>query len=155
MMPEGTALLRFALGDKEAGELVKRAKAAVKSKSVFGPRLDIAGDRVIEYTFWIVFTYVGILPLFVILLVLVRHSFVDALMGARGTSSKLKTRFARIVYGSKAGRGWINVVKPATFIYLAFVYIAGWPLWIGYVLTAVLVTYIMLRGAAEVHEAFS
>ncbi len=106
-----------------------------------------------EYVFWIVFVYINIVPLFVLFLIVLRHSFVDALMGAKGTSSKMHSAFAKWVYSSPIGRGGINVVKCVTFAYLALVYIAGWPIIIGWAFVTILVAYIMLRGAAEIHES--
>ena len=67
----------------------------------------------------------------------------------------MKTRFARAVYSSNIGRGGINVVKFATFSYLALMYISGYPSIIGYIMTAILVSYVLLRGAAEVYETIT
>ena len=67
----------------------------------------------------------------------------------------MKTGFAKAVYSSNIGRGFVNVVKFVTFAYLPFVYISGYPIIVGYVLVAVLVAYIMLRGAAELYESFA
>lgn len=125
--------------------------------SQYGPRMDVAGDRVIEYIFWILFTYLGIIPLAILLAIVVRHSFVDALMGAKGTSSKMKSRFARLVYSSNVSRGAINVLKAVTFGYLALIYatssLFGLYLALGYVIVAALFLFIMLRGAAEIYES--
>lgn len=143
-------------GDAKSRELVKRYKGRARSKAAsFGPRIDVAGDRAVEYILWVVYTYVNVIPLFVIILVILRHSFADAVMAAKGTSSKMKTRFARIVYSSNLFRGGINVVKFLTFSYLALVYVSGYPAWIGYVLVTILVAYIMVRGAAEIYEAYN
>lgn len=138
--------------DAVDGMLAKYDLKKYKTKSAYGPRLDVASDRAIEYIFWITYVYLSIVPLFVLFIVVLRHSFVDAFMGAKGTSSKLKTKFARIVYASNLFRGGINVVKAITFSYLALVYIANWPINIGYALTALLVVYILVRGAAEIWE---
>lgn len=145
---------KSALGDKKAHDKVGAYKSSIKKQSVYGARIDIAGDRVTEYVFWIVFTYVNIIPLWVLFLIVLRHSFVDAVMGARGTSSKMKSAFARAVYSSPLGRGGIGVVKAVTFSYLVLVYVSGWPIVVGYVLVAILVSYIMLRGIAELYETF-
>ena len=144
--------IKYAIGNKNAVARVKKLKHALAANSAHGARMDVAGDRVVEYSFWIIYTYLHILPLFVLLMVVVRHSFVDAIMANKGTSSKMKTKFAQIMYSSSSGRGGINVLKFVTFSYLAFVYIAYAPLWIGYLLTAALLLYIMLRGIAEVIE---
>jgi phosphatidylglycerophosphate synthase len=119
----------------------------------YGARLDIAGDRVVEYTMWIVFTIVNIVPLFVLLLIVLRHSFADALMGSRGTSSKMKTKFAQIVYASNIGRGGINVLKAVTYCYLILMYVSNYPALPGYILVTALVAYIMLRGIAEIYDS--
>jgi phosphatidylglycerophosphate synthase len=121
----------------------------------FGPRIDVAGDRAVEYILWITYTYVGVLPLFVVFIAVIRHSFVDAFMAAKGTSSKMKTRFAQKVYSSNIGRGGINVVKFLAFSYLSLMYVWGYPAIIGYALVAILLAYIVIRGAAEIYEAYA
>ncbi len=138
------------------------AKGAVKNggkPSWYGGRLDVAGDRVTEYVLWIVFAYLRIVPLFILFLVVLRHSFADALMGARGTSSKMKTRLARYVYSSSIGRGGISVVKFVVFSYLSWMYVTssvfGNYLYLGYFLIGVLFIYIMVRGIAEIYESLS
>src|SRR5208283_1437421 len=76
-----------------------------RKPSWYGPRLDVAGDRITEYALWMLFAFLGIVPLIILLLVVVRHSFADALMGARGTSSKMKTKMAKVLYASDLHRG--------------------------------------------------
>lgn len=142
-------------GNERAKAEIAVVKKTLKKKAKYGARMDVAGDRAVEYILWITFVYTGVVPIFVLFLVVIRHSFVDAVMAAKGTSSKMKTRFAKAVYSSNMGRGFVNVVKFITFAYLPFVYISGYPIIIGYVLVTVLVGYIMLRGAAELYESFS
>lgn len=142
-------------GDPAAKQKV--AKFKKMPGSTYGARIDIAGDRVVEYAFWILFTYLRIVPLAILLLIVIRHSYVDALMGAKGTSSKMKSRLSRILYSSNASRLGINVTKAVAFGYLALIYatsnVFGLYLILGYVLIAILFVYIMLRGIAEVYEA--
>ncbi|MDE1762558.1 MAG: CDP-alcohol phosphatidyltransferase family protein [Candidatus Micrarchaeota archaeon] len=126
-----------------------------KKKSKFGPRLDVAGDRVTEYVFWIVFVVLNLVPLFVLFIIVMRHSFVDAFMASKGTSSKMKTGFARRIYASNLFRGGVGVVKAVTFSYLTLVYLASWPIGIGDALVAVLVIYVLVRGAAEIYESMA
>lgn len=147
--------LSAAFGNVEAKAKVGKVKQGIRKSAPHGARMDVAGDRVVEYSLWIVFTYVHILPIFVILIVLVRHSFVDALMAAKGTSSKMKTRLGKALYSSNLARGGINVVKFVTFSYLTLMYIWNYPAIIGYVLTAILVIYIVARGVAEVSESLN
>lgn len=142
-------------GDEDAKLTVRKAKQSLSKTSKFGQRIDVAGDRAVEYILWAVYTYVNVVPLFVFFIVIIRHSFVDAFMASKGTSAKMKTKFARIVYSSNLWRGGINVVKFLAFSYLSLVYIWAYPAWIGYVLVAILVAYILLRGAAEIYEAYA
>ena len=143
------------LGNRSAKAKVAKYKSL--SGTRYGARLDIAGDRVVEFAFWIIFTYLHIIPIWVFLLIVIRHAYVDAMMASRGTSSKMHTKFARIVFSSVAGRGWINVNKAINFGYLALIYIIGytfgWYLIIAYVAVAILFFHIMLRGAAEMYES--
>ncbi len=141
------------LRDEKAKARLRELKSKLKGLSKHGSRLDVAGDRVTEYVFWITFTYLNVIPLFVIFLVVLRHSFVDAIMGSKGTSSKLKTKFARLVYGSDLSRSTIGALKVITFSYLVLVYVSRFPIVIGYILVALLVGYILLRGIAEFYES--
>ncbi|MEM0149695.1 MAG: CDP-alcohol phosphatidyltransferase family protein [Candidatus Micrarchaeaceae archaeon] len=134
---------------------IKAYKQKVSIEHPYGPRMDVAGDRIVEYSLWVAFTFMHIVPLFVVLLIVIRHSFADAFMGLRGTSSKLKTKFARMAYGSNASRAGINVLKFVTFSYLMLVYVWSYPIVYGYVLVALLVAYILTRGAAEIYESFA
>ncbi len=130
-------------------EVVKRGLAPSK----YGARFDIAGDRITEYSFWVLFTVLGIIPFFVIFIIIIRHSFADAFTSASGkTFSNMRTAFGRIAY-NHVSRGLINILKFVTFFYLALEYIYSWPLTAGYILTALLVGYICLRGLAEVYES--
>ena len=151
-----SSYLKVALSkDEKEKEKMAHFKQLAKREAKFGPRIDIAGDRVIEYTFWIIFTYLRLIPLFVVFIVIFRHAFVDALMASRGTSSKPRTKFAKIIYSSNIGRGGINVVKFFAFAYLVLVYVSNYPLWVGLVLVAILVIYIVLRGIAEAYDVLA
>lgn len=147
--------IKSVVGNKGAIQKVRGFKEKLAKTAKFGPRIDVAGDRAVEYILWTVYTVVGVIPIFVLFIVIIRHSFVDAFMAAKGTSSKMKTRFARVIYSSNLWRGGINVVKFLAFSYMSLVYIWSYPAWIGYVLVTVLVSYILLRGAAELYEAYA
>jgi phosphatidylglycerophosphate synthase len=145
--------LKGVMGNAEAKKGIAKCNAALRKIAPHGSRLDVAGDRSVEYIFWALFSYLGLVPLFVFIIVIVRHSFVDALMGSKGTSSKMKSRFANSIYASNYSRLLINVPKVLAFGYLPFVYIYGWPLYIGYLLVGILVAGILIRGAAEAYES--
>ncbi len=144
----GAALFR----DRKSIEKVSPYKSRISRHAKFGPRMDVAGDRFAEYSMWIVFSFVGIVPLALLIAVVLRHSFADAIMAARGTSSKMKSGFARVIYTSNASRAAINVVKILTFSYMILVYVSGFPVIAGYVLVGILFAFVMLRGAAEIYE---
>jgi len=141
------------LGNSSATAQLIRYKEGISKSAFYGPRMDVAGDRITEYVLFAVFVYLNIVPLFVFFVVIIVHSIADAMFGAKGTSSKMKSKFARLVYSSNAGRGGINVVKVVTFAYLSLVYLAQWPIPIGYALVSILVAYITIRGIAEIYEA--
>ena len=138
-----------ALGNKTAKAKIKPIKERIAKHVPYGPRMDVAGDRVMEFAFWITFTYLHIIPVFVFLLVVIRHAFADALMGQKGTSTKMKSKFAAALYTSNISRGAINVVKFLAFAYLVLVYVSGYPIAVGYALVAILFAFVMIRGAAE------
>ncbi len=142
-----------ALGNIKIRERMSEYKHRVSKLAPSGARIDVAGDRVTEYVMWILFTFLHIVPLFVIFIIVIRHSFADALLASKGTSSKMKSRFAKAIYASNISRFGINTLKFLTFSYLMLIYIYSYPLWIGYVLIAALVIYIVIRGIAEVYEA--
>ena len=145
--------LRSALGNGEAHARVKEIKLSLSKTAPHGARIDVAGDRVVEYVPWLLFMFVHIVPMFVVIIIVIRHSFADALMVSKGTSSKMKSGFVRAVYASNASRAGINIMKFITFSYLALVYVLAYPLWIGYVLIGILVAYVLVRGAAEIYES--
>lgn len=147
--------VRAALGNSTLKEKVKKVKQSISMNAPHGARMDVAGDRATEYILWGTFTYLNILPFIVLVIVIIRHSFVDAVMGVKGTSAKMKTRFARMVYSSNIARGGVNVVKFLTFAYLALAFAYGYPIIIGYALTVILLVYILLRGSAEIYESFA
>jgi phosphatidylglycerophosphate synthase len=148
---------RYSMGGLQAKrrEQIKLLKRRISRHYAYGPRMDVAGDRIVEYSMWALFTFLHVIPLFLILIIIIRHSFADAFMGLKGTSSKLKTRIAQIVYGSNASRAGINMLKFFAFSYLMLVYVWSYPIVYGYILVALLVIYIVARGIAEIVEVFA
>lgn len=127
--------------------------AKKERKTTYGARLDIAGDRATEYVFWILYTYIGLLPLYVVFIIVLRNSFADAFVLAKNRSfARMKTGLGRIA-SSHISRGAYGALKAITFIYLAFVAVAAWPVNIGYVLVGATVAYSVTRGVAEVEDA--
>jgi phosphatidylglycerophosphate synthase len=144
-----------ALGDSKLRKVVKEAKLRSGKIAPYGPRLDILGDRITEYSFWALFLYLHVVPLFVMLVVIIRHSFVDGFMGMKGTSSKMKTSIASVLYASNASRALANILKFAAFSYLILEYVFGYPSIVGNALVGILVLFIVARGVAEIYESFA
>jgi phosphatidylglycerophosphate synthase len=146
--------LKYSFGDKTNAKKIRDTKASIGKIAKYGPRMDIAGDRITEYSLWCLFLYVHIVPLIVLIIIVMRHSIADALMASKGTSSKMKTSFAQKFYSSNLiGRAGSVVLKAVTFSYLMLVYILHYPIGIGYALIAILVLYILVKGAAEIYES--
>jgi phosphatidylglycerophosphate synthase len=147
--------IKALMGNASAHKLVKEAKLKTAKLAPYGPRLDVVGDRIIEYILWILFAYVHVVPLFVIFIIVIRNCAADGLMGLKGTSSKMKSRFARIMYSSAPSRAAANILKFLTFSYLMLQYVAGYPVIVGQVLVAILVIFSVVRGASEIYEALN
>jgi phosphatidylglycerophosphate synthase len=146
--------LEYSLGDRKNAKMIKEFKHNIEKSAKYGPRFDVAGDRILEYCFWVVFTYLDIVPLFVLLIIIIRHSLADAFLGVKGTSSKTKSNIAKVLYTSSASRAFANILKFVTFSYLILVYVSAYPIIPAYVLIALLTIWIVARGAAEVYESF-
>jgi phosphatidylglycerophosphate synthase len=145
--------LKATTGNKKQWEIVHKIKQRVSKSAPYGPRIDIAGDRISEYVLWVTFAFLHIVPLFILFAIIIRHSFADALLGAKGTSSKMHSKIAKTLYASNISRAGIQITKFVTFSYLTLVYVLSYPLWIGYVLIGILTVYIIARGIAEIYEA--
>jgi phosphatidylglycerophosphate synthase len=143
------------LGDAQIIKEIRAARLKTAKLAPYGPRLDIIGDRITEYILWILFAYVHVVPLFVLFIIVMRNCAADGLMGLKGTSSKMKTAFARIMYASAPSRAVANILKFLTFSYLMLQYVAGYPAIIGEMLVAILVIFSVVRGASEIYEALS
>jgi CDP-diacylglycerol--glycerol-3-phosphate 3-phosphatidyltransferase len=89
----------------------------------FGAMLDIASDRVVEITYWIVFAVLGWVPLWVPLLFLVRGGLVDVVraeaaqhgFSAFGAKTMMQGSLAKFLVASNFSRFTYAVVKAAAF----------------------------------------
>lgn len=147
--------LSYSLGNREHSKEIKAYKESIAKTAKYGPRFDVAADRITEYLFWALFAVLSIIPFFVLIIVIIRHSLADAFLGAKGTSSKMTSNFAKVVYASNFSRSAINILKFVTFSYLILVYVWAYPTTIGYILVFFTVLLILLRGAAEIYESIN
>lgn len=139
--------------------------------SLFGSVYDIAVDRIVESTLWIVLADVGLVPLWVALLVIARGVLVDSIRGQAATRGvgafeMMRSPLGRFLVASRFMRGLYGAVKAAAFAWiLLFQPVAElWPGWWGswgeavQAITAVLVyaavAMCLLRGAPVVIEFY-
>ena len=96
----------------------------------FGAVFDIAGDRVVEMTFWIVFTQLGVLPLWIPLTMLTRGFMIDGLRAAQmndgrtafGKNTMMRSSVTRWLTGSRFMRAFYGVAKVLAFGFLTGLY---------------------------------
>jgi CDP-diacylglycerol--glycerol-3-phosphate 3-phosphatidyltransferase len=97
------------------------------SDSQFGAVLDIAGDRVVENAYWIVFAHLGLVPVAFPLIVMTRGFAVDSLRSlsvgegktAFGSSTMMRSTLTRWLTGSRFMRGFYGVIKALAFCFLS------------------------------------
>lgn len=143
--------------------------------TVFGAVFDIAGDRVVENVYFIVFAHLGLLPVWMPLVIVVRSFGIDALRGmalqegrtAFGERTMMTSSWGKALASSRLSRGLYGVAKGAAFFLLAVVlawrlYALGTPAlssftpWlegVALALTYFVVAFCVLRGLVVVYDA--
>lgn len=91
--------------------------------SVFGSIFDIAADRVIEYVLWTVLGHVGLVPMWVALIFIIRGTLVDsiryaAIAGGQTAFGMMKSRLGRFLVAGRFMRGLYGGLKAVTFAWL-------------------------------------
>lgn len=101
--------------------------------SQFGAMFDIAGDRIVELTMWIVFAHLGMVPVWVPLVFVVRGTIVDAIRASQTGSRRASPfnlmesplgkwlvagRFMRILYAVVKATAfcWLLMLQPLPVI---------------------------------------
>jgi CDP-diacylglycerol--glycerol-3-phosphate 3-phosphatidyltransferase len=138
--------------------------------SLFGAMFDIAGDRIVELTMWIVLADLDLLPIWVPLVFVVRGTIVDAIRasqtGPHGQSpfAMMATPVGRWLVAGKFMRIFYAVLKAHAFCWLLLIhpvpalfpgFWAGWD-WllngIGSFLVYLSVAVCLLRGLPVIVE---
>lgn len=139
--------------------------------SLFGSVYDIAVDRIVESTLWIVLADVGLVPLWVALLVIARGVLVDSIRGQAaaqgvGAFEMMRSPLGRFLVAGRFMRGLYGTVKAMAFAWIllfqpvAELWPGWWESWGGVVqaVTAVLVyaavALCLLRGAPVMVEFY-
>src|SRR5271157_839519 len=52
----------YSLGGKANAARIKSLKQSIGKTAKHGPRFDFAGDRIMEYSMWVVFSFLAIVP---------------------------------------------------------------------------------------------
>jgi CDP-diacylglycerol--glycerol-3-phosphate 3-phosphatidyltransferase len=96
------------------------------STSQFGAIFDIAGDRVVENAYWIVFAHLGLVPIAFPLIVMTRGFAVDSLRSLDystgktpfGHNTMMRSTLTRWLTGSRFMRNLYGVTKALAFCFL-------------------------------------
>lgn len=96
----------------------------------FGGFLDISADQCVEYIFWGVFIHLGLVPLWIPLLIVVRNTFINLLrvsairqgMPMFGSGSMIRSALGRRLVGSRLSRGIMVLTKGVGFISITLYY---------------------------------
>ncbi len=91
--------------------------------SVFGSIFDIAADRVIEYVLWTVLGHVGLVPMWVVLVFIIRGTLVDsiryaAIAGGETAFGMMRGWLGRFLVAGRFMRGLYGGLKAVTFAWL-------------------------------------
>jgi CDP-diacylglycerol--glycerol-3-phosphate 3-phosphatidyltransferase len=102
--------------------------------SLFGALFDIAGDRIVELTLWIVAADNGLVPIFVPIVFIARGVVVDTIRSSNAVAhgvapfALMRSRIGKFLVASKFMRGFYAAVKATAFAGLALQ--APFPRWL-------------------------
>jgi CDP-diacylglycerol---glycerol-3-phosphate 3-phosphatidyltransferase len=109
------------------GDAVDGVVARVRGEnSDFGAVVDIAGDRIVENVYWVVFAHIGLLSVWFPLVMLVRSFTVDAVRSlalaqgktAFGEKTMMQSRLGVWLAASRFHRALYGGAKVVTFVWL-------------------------------------
>ncbi len=138
--------------------------------SVFGAMFDIAGDRIVELTMWIVLADLDLVPVWVPLVFVIRGTVVDTIRASQVTSegkspfSMIHSPLGQWLVGGRFMRGFYAVLKATAFCWLLLLQPlptlvpALWSEWsgvlstVGAILVYTAVLICILRGLPVVTE---
>lgn len=95
--------------------------------SLLGSVLDIATDRTLEYVLWVVYAHLGLIPIVVPIIVLIRGTAVDAVRSVGMQSGKsafdqIQSPINRFLVGSRFMRAFYGLAKGAAATFLSLAY---------------------------------
>jgi CDP-diacylglycerol--glycerol-3-phosphate 3-phosphatidyltransferase len=96
-------------------------------ETLFGALFDIAGDRIVELTLWIVFADLGLVPIWVPIVFVIRGTVVDTIRSSRSQAAgdspfeMMQTPLGKWLVAGKFMRILYAVVKAVAFCVLALI----------------------------------
>lgn len=127
--------------------------------SLLGSVLDIATDRTLEYVLWVVYAHLGLIPILVPIIVIIRGTSVDAVRSVRIKSSlsafeQIQSPLSKFLVSSRFMRGFYGAAKgsAASFLTLALALQSNsgpWPNLVyqtGLIFTWISVCLCVIRG---------
>jgi CDP-diacylglycerol--glycerol-3-phosphate 3-phosphatidyltransferase len=137
--------------------------------TVFGSIFDIAVDRVVENVLWIVLGNLGLIPIWVAIVFIVRGALVDsiryaAISGGKSVYGMMASPWGRALVASRFMRAFYGALKAVTFAWVLLIqpwpalHPASWAEWSGPVQAATMalvlasVLVCLLRGVPVVWE---
>lgn len=138
--------------------------------SLLGSVLDIATDRTLEYVLWVVFAHLGLIPVIVPIIVLIRGIAVDAVRSVRMTSGlsafdQIQSSLSKFLVSSRFMRAFYGIAKGATAVLLTLAfaiqaYPGPWPTiiyktglaftWLSVILCIVRGLPVLIEGIKEI-----
>jgi CDP-diacylglycerol---glycerol-3-phosphate 3-phosphatidyltransferase len=95
--------------------------------TLFGAMFDIAGDRIVELTMWIVLADLKLVPVWVPLVFVIRGTIVDAIRAGRSSARRespfamMETGVGRWLVAGKFMRIFYSVLKATAFCWLLLI----------------------------------
>ena len=95
--------------------------------SLLGSVLDIASDRTLEYVLWVVYAHLGLIPVLVPIIVLIRGTSVDAVRSVRMKSGlsafdQIQSPLSKFLVSSRFMRAFYGIAKGAAAALLTLAY---------------------------------
>ncbi len=133
--------------------------------SLLGSVLDIATDRTLEYVLWVVYAHLGLIPVIVPIIVIIRGTLVDAVRSVRMKSGlsafdQIQSRLNKFLVSSRFMRAFYGIAKGAAagFLTLAYALQSNPGVWsnaiyqTGLVFTWISVCLCIIRGVPVLIE---
>jgi CDP-diacylglycerol--glycerol-3-phosphate 3-phosphatidyltransferase len=133
-------------------------------ETLIGSALDIAADRTVEIVLWVIFAHLGLVPVLVPLLVIVRGALTDSVRGAAlqygySAHDMMRSRLGHWLVASPPMRTGYALTKVTAFVTLAAAlstrgsssYVGVWRVGVGLAWAAV--SLCIIRGLPVLIEA--